>query len=92
MAHPHVADGGTVSRNGEQLRIYRISGRGQLTRGGPPHHKNLTMLRNGYMSLEPLIRTDPSLQPKAKDTDKWQAVVNAAMNLRRSIKSGGFLD
>jgi hypothetical protein len=62
MARLQVADGGTTSRYGGQLRIYWISCRGQPTKRGPPawglgeglttaHRKNLTMLRNGYLSL-----------------------------------------
>jgi len=36
MARPQVADGGTASRYGGQLRIYSINNRGQPKRGGPP--------------------------------------------------------
>jgi hypothetical protein len=58
MARPQVADGGTASNmGGGELRIYRISIRGQPTRGGPPalglgegltttHRENVSLLRN----------------------------------------------
>ena len=62
MARPQVADGGTASTYGGQLRIYQISNRRQPTTGGPsawglddvpatPHLKNLAVLRNKHESL-----------------------------------------
>jgi len=36
MARPQVADGGTACRRGVSLRVYSMSSRGRLTRGGSP--------------------------------------------------------
>ena len=82
----HCASSGCGWRNGLQyggyLRIYWISSRGQPTRSGPsawelgevltiPHGKNVS-------SYEIFTREAPD--PDFYDRDRWQALVNAAMN------------
>jgi hypothetical protein len=64
MERPQIVDGGKSSGYGGQLRLYRISSRGQPTRGGPPdwglgvelttpHHKAFLLLQNVSKRLGP---------------------------------------
>jgi hypothetical protein len=79
MARPRVADGGTASRYGGQLRIHCRSSRGQPSRGGPPAWglgEVLTTPRRKSMMLRNAWTID-----LAQDRDRWRAVVNVVMNL-----------
>jgi hypothetical protein len=80
MASPQVADGGTASKYEGYLRIYRISSRGQPTRGGPPaweldevlttHRKNVC-----YETLKrPRTWNDPSVRPNLP-MRSWQNTI-----------------
>jgi hypothetical protein len=49
LARLQIPGGGTASRYGGQLRIYRISSCGQLTRGGRPAWGLSEVLRNTHL-------------------------------------------
>jgi len=82
---------GHVARMGERRGVYRVlvgKPEGKSPAGRPRHRWE----DNIKMDLQEVECVSMDRIDMAQDRDRWQALVNAVMNLRGSIKCGEFLD